>query len=1387
MKSDKSFSGASALKKASIGLQVSSSRRFLAALLAIALCLTGVPLLAAAAQLTDSGNDLSESLEYETRYQIIQDNASWSDVEQDEINALLEEDEAARYKVVIDWNLEKAESISKNDHFIFRADYLEGSLVSQALLDSNKNIIGEIEVGKGGLAKATIKKIEAEEEDQEEIKDVIDPASGSIELEFGPVEEEPEEVILQTKNNDTPQETTSEMGFFSDPVPYAPTGDPNDAPQYGQISLVKFKQAANGKMGGMVLDTSGRIWVFGYNLYGELGIGGVAPEGNYYGGMKRVQYFIDNNITINEIGATYETRFALSDTGDVYSWGEGGAGARGDGTTTLNGYTPQRILSGIKHIYAADSYVHLGAGFALGEDNRLWAWGNNTNGRLGIGSNTNSSNPQEVSLTALDSQLPQYARDAGLTFASGTREVVKVTSGRAASFILDNQGDLWAAGSDQYGDQGNGTSGGGSNVFRLMDNTSFGGGSTADSHVKIIDVDAAYSLDYAGDRVVAATAQSAWEWGTCFGSNGGGNNTKTVPDKVGISASEIAAYGYTPIPVSVTASERVNAFVDQYGRSWMWGEGFYFGFGREGGYENANAHDHIVRSNAAEQWPKIIGDGDTQIYDTSEKFPRYTGKGNLAVGGATATQNFGYGFNGLHPTIYDEKYMLQDANGFVLDEEGNRLKYAHAAVVDGVNGLTIGLYYKVNASGGIDSARETAIPAIDPIEYTWIRLAFKDTPYITSLDISHSAYAFLDSDGNLFKWGNDGSGAIAWGWDWEYKYDNEGGQKPSANPTVGLADRYCYEVMYMRGAPTIDNVDMRTGLKNKVKVYKDPVTGDVTNTAEIKLHIPANITSTELGAGVHSDVNELMYVIVPYDTSDSSFSADINTMTYDQFMDLYNTSDTANKGSLINSPILSGSTAQDLSYEVNMPNNGRLIAWAVNERYVDAPDGGKEYVNINQISSAFVADNVYTPVSMNHKGVGIHFDDSELDLYDPTIDNVVKTNNDSADTGKPFDETLYGLPLDAANEVIGATKASDGTITVDPAKAPTYGYDTTQIKSYEEVGNVGIPSGILPYWKFKSYMPGSTTELQPTLVNKDMNDKDLLNTGYAHTFYYEPNADYWTTVSGEKTWEDNSDKLGFRPDKISLTLKQYERDTTTGDKGNFIKDIETIEVTPDAQGRWTFDFGWQMSYEFTYEVVETPIPVYTTEITYPNLVTGGSTNEDFSDISIVNTLDMRPVKFNKVDSDKNPIVSDSAIFVLTNATAGGKVYDAAGDEQDSIQLSTSASDPYIVMPIQKPGDYLLTEKKAPAGYNLLTMPIEVNIDASGNPTATLGAITLEEVTLSGGEVDIYSKAFNITNKGASELPKAGGVGTSFLLVISSVVLLLAAFLIRKNKKQSAAM
>ena len=86
----------------------------------------------------------------------------------------------------------------------------------------------------------------------------------------------------------------------------------------------------------------------------------------------------------------------------MWAWGNNENGQLGD-NTLVNKNIPVLIGSGYSAIQAAGigflsftSLCHSDHSLALKSDNTLWSWGSNDYGKLGIGSNTNSSLPKQV-------------------------------------------------------------------------------------------------------------------------------------------------------------------------------------------------------------------------------------------------------------------------------------------------------------------------------------------------------------------------------------------------------------------------------------------------------------------------------------------------------------------------------------------------------------------------------------------------------------------------------------------------------------------------------------------------------------------------------------------------------------------------------------------------------------------------------------------------------------------------------------------------------------------------------------------------------------------------------------------------------------------------------
>ena len=196
-----------------------------------------------------------------------------------------------------------------------------------------------------------------------------------------------------------------------------------------------FAKVSAGDDHTVAIKTDGSLWVWGWDIYGQLGDGS-APD-----------YFVDvitSNATPQQIGTGFASvsagaqhTVAIKTDGSLWAWGDNTYGQLGDGTfdALSNGVsqhpTPKQIGDGFATVFAGSWNT-----FAIKTDGSLWAWGRNTDGQLGDG-------------TLLDiNPIPQQI---GVGFVS-------VVASYLTTFAIKTDGSLWAWGNNIYGQFGDGTS-----------------------------------------------------------------------------------------------------------------------------------------------------------------------------------------------------------------------------------------------------------------------------------------------------------------------------------------------------------------------------------------------------------------------------------------------------------------------------------------------------------------------------------------------------------------------------------------------------------------------------------------------------------------------------------------------------------------------------------------------------------------------------------------------------------------------------------------------------------------------------------------------------------------------------------------------------------------
>lgn len=162
-----------------------------------------------------------------------------------------------------------------------------------------------------------------------------------------------------------------------------------------------------------------------------------------------------------------------------------------------------------------------------------------------------------------------------------------------------------------------------------------------------------------------------------------------------------------------------------------------------------------------------------------------------------------------------------------------------------------------------------------------------------------------------------------------------------------------------------------------------------------------------------------------------------------------------------------------------------------------------------------------------------------------------------------------------------------------------------------------------------------------------------------------------------------------------------------------------------------------------------------------------------------------------LDSTNHEVALSGAKFVLYRMDGDTKKYAKltnnkidgwVTDKGDATTLETSGTGDILIEGLNV-GTYYLEETEAPAGYNKLTEPIEVEITATTSVTS--GS---ETVQYKNSSESSYTPATNATvkvlNKAGTQLPSTGGIGTTLFYVIGGVLMAVAAVLLVTKKRMN---
>ncbi|MEQ1734398.1 MAG: hypothetical protein ABL940_12050 [Bacteroidia bacterium] len=218
-----------------------------------------------------------------------------------------------------------------------------------------------------------------------------------------------------------------ELGIGNNTDTYNPTKVLNVS---NVTKLVTTKMTTdNGGHTACALTTTGQLWCWGYNAYGQVG------DGTTVGKNTPTSIFPNSVIDIDGGGADAGSFCAIMNDSTLRCWGYNGQGQLGIGNTT-NASTPQTLflLTKVKNISAVGYYNNNVRRCALRSNGDMYCWGYNGNGQVGDGSVTNKTSP-------------------GLIVSN----VKQMALGSLTTYALLNTGQVYSWGYNAYGQVGNGT------------------------------------------------------------------------------------------------------------------------------------------------------------------------------------------------------------------------------------------------------------------------------------------------------------------------------------------------------------------------------------------------------------------------------------------------------------------------------------------------------------------------------------------------------------------------------------------------------------------------------------------------------------------------------------------------------------------------------------------------------------------------------------------------------------------------------------------------------------------------------------------------------------------------------------------------------------------
>jgi len=190
------------------------------------------------------------------------------------------------------------------------------------------------------------------------------------------------------------------------------------------------------------LTSEGRLFIWGWNYYGQLGNGSTTDQNTPTDITS--QFSLTSNETIVSVSLGENHSSVITSEGRIFTWGYNYNGELGDGTTT-DKYYPTDITSQF-NLNSGETVIsaYLGEEYssAVTSEARIFTWGNNVFGQLGDGTTTDKFIPTDIT--------SQFSLNSG-------EAIISVSLGGDHSSVITSEGRIFTWGYNGTGQLGDGT------------------------------------------------------------------------------------------------------------------------------------------------------------------------------------------------------------------------------------------------------------------------------------------------------------------------------------------------------------------------------------------------------------------------------------------------------------------------------------------------------------------------------------------------------------------------------------------------------------------------------------------------------------------------------------------------------------------------------------------------------------------------------------------------------------------------------------------------------------------------------------------------------------------------------------------------------------------